>query len=129
MSCSLTWRFPCARADVELQKKLHPKLATLELKADAATVFETAVELCNELYGDVLSDSSKMVVEAVDTTKLMKFKDDVAIRITSVAERGMCRVDMRSASRTGKSDLGKNAARVTVFFQQLRSRIEKKGTK
>jgi uncharacterized protein (DUF1499 family) len=51
------------------------------------------------------------------TTLLFGFKDDVVIRITP-AENGS-RVDVRSVSRVGHSDLGANATRIREFLRQL----------
>jgi len=46
------------------------------------------------------------------------FKDDVSIRLTRDA--GATKVDMRSASRVGLSDLGANAARIEAYFAALK---------
>ena len=46
------------------------------------------------------------------------FKDDIVIRI--VAEGNGSRLDIRSMSRVGKSDLGKNAERIRKFLAALK---------
>jgi uncharacterized protein (DUF1499 family) len=59
------------------------------------------------------------VIEAVDTTAVMAFKDDVAIRVRGGAQG--TQIDLRSASRVGEGDLGANAKRIRAFldaFQQ-----------
>ena len=49
-------------------------------------------------------------------TRVMNFKDDVAIR---VSERdGAAAVDLRSVSRVGISDLGANAARIRAAIER-----------
>ena len=60
-------------------------------------------------------------IEAVVSTRLMGFKDDVVIRIRQQDET--IRVDLRSASRVGDSDLGANAARIVSFLDGLRARV------
>ncbi len=55
---------------------------------------------------------------ATDETFWFGFKDDVVIRITPAAGTGS-RVDVRSASRVGRSDLGKNAQRIRAFLARL----------
>ena len=45
------------------------------------------------------------------------FKDDVVIRITPAGSGS--RVDVRSVSRVGRSDLGANARRIREFLRQL----------
>jgi uncharacterized protein (DUF1499 family) len=53
-------------------------------------------------------------IEAVAVTPLMRFRDDVVIRVQ--AQDGGSRVDIRSASRLGISDLGTNARRIRTFI-------------
>lgn len=52
-----------------------------------------------------------------DTTLLFGFKDDIVIRITPAGSGS--RVDVRSASRVGRSDLGVNAKRIREFLRGL----------
>lgn len=56
-------------------------------------------------------------IEAMVTTLLFAFKDDVAIRLIETAEG--TRVDMRSASRWGQHDLGQNGRRIRAFMGDL----------
>jgi uncharacterized protein (DUF1499 family) len=56
-------------------------------------------------------------IEAVATTAIMGFREDVSIRIRR-AGSGV-RVDMRSASRFGGRDFGSNARRIEFFFAQI----------
>ena len=60
-------------------------------------------------------------IEAVATTFIFGFQDDLVIRITPTGSGS--RVDMRSKSRDGKSDLGANAARIRTFQSQLSGKI------
>ena len=67
-------------------------------------------------------DAAAGTIEAVDTTKWFGFKDDIAIRV-SAADAGspnLSRVDVRSKSRVGRSDLGTNAQRIRSYLQQLK---------
>jgi len=59
-------------------------------------------------------------IEATATTTLFGFKDDVVIRVAATP-RGS-RVDVRSESRIGKSDVGANAKRVEAFLDALARR-------
>jgi uncharacterized protein (DUF1499 family) len=47
----------------------------------------------------------------------MGFKDDIVIRIAG-QETGS-RVDVRSVSRVGKSDIGANAKRIRTFLKNI----------
>ena len=69
----------------------------------------------------VAKNRSKGVIEATDTTVLFGFKDDVVIRL--MAENGATRIDMRSASRQGRSDFRVNANRIKAFLVDLRTAL------
>lgn len=56
-------------------------------------------------------------IEATDTTPWFGFKDDIVIRVS--AQGNASRVDIRSVSRVGRSDMGKNAQRIRDFLQRL----------
>jgi uncharacterized protein (DUF1499 family) len=56
-------------------------------------------------------------LQAVAATKLLKFKDDVTIRIRR--QGGATRVSVKSRSRTGKLDFGQNARNVREFLAAL----------
>ncbi|MEM5517933.1 DUF1499 domain-containing protein [Henriciella sp. AS95] len=65
-------------------------------------------------------DVQQTMLEATATTGWFGFKDDIAVRIRAVD--GATRVDMRSISRVGLSDLGANARRVSSFMDELADR-------
>lgn len=62
-----------------------------------------------------------MRIEATDTTLLYGFKDDVVVRITE--SDGGTKVDVRSKSRVGRSDLGENAKRIRKFLARLEAEL------
>jgi len=62
-------------------------------------------------------DGGDSFIEALATTTFLAFPVDVSIRITD--EGDTTYVDMRSASRYGKHDLGDNAARIAGFLTAL----------
>lgn len=57
-------------------------------------------------------------IEATATTRWFGFKDDVVIRIVPSAVNGS-RVDIRSVSRVGLSDVGTNARRIRTFLKKF----------
>jgi hypothetical protein len=59
------------------------------------------------------------LLTAVATTRLLRFRDDIALRVRPIA--GGSRLDMRSRSRMGRDDLGANAARIRGFFRDLQA--------
>ena len=68
-------------------------------------------------------DVDKGIIEATDTTAWFGFEDDVIIRVTDNDSERL--VDIRSKSRVGQSDLGKNAARIHSFIKELDSVLAK----
>lgn len=65
------------------------------------------------------------LVHAVATTRWMRFRDDVLVRLRQAGgesgdQGAAIRIDLRSASRVGKSDLGTNGLRL----RDLRARLE-----
>ena len=64
-----------------------------------------------QIVGD---DAEAGRLEAVATTRWFRFKDDIVVRLRDRAEGGT-RIDMRSKSRIGRSDLGTNARRKPDF--------------
>jgi len=58
-------------------------------------------------------------LEASDTTRWFGFTDDIVVRVRPAP--GGSRIDVRSASRVGRSDLGVNARRIRAFLATLSS--------
>lgn len=58
-------------------------------------------------------------IDAIAASRIMGFPEDIAIRIRSQA--GQTRVDLRSASRLERTDIGSNAARIESFADDLQN--------
>ena len=102
-----------------LQREHYPDLQTLESTAAFEQVFDTVLQVATALGWDIyLQDRNAGIVEAVATTAIMGFRDDVVIRVRTNAAGSL--VDLRSVSRVGVGDLGANAARIRAFQQALR---------
>jgi uncharacterized protein (DUF1499 family) len=67
----------------------------------------------------VAADPTNGRIEATATTFWFGFKDDVVVRVTPV-DRGS-RIDVRSVSRVGRSDVGTNAKRITAYLKRIAS--------
>lgn len=88
----------------------------LPLKPDAA--FNRALDVARQMgWNLVSSDEREGRIEAVATTFWFGFKDDVVVRV-SPAQEGS-RIDVRSVSRVGLSDIGTNAKRIRTFLRKL----------
>lgn len=106
------------------QRKAYPELVTLSFaqsKADLMTASEQAVK--NLGFALVSANTATGIVEATDTTTWFGFKDDVVIRIKDEGSQRF--VDIRSKSRVGRSDLGKNAERIHSIINELNTLLEK----
>lgn len=71
-----------------------------------------------------LEAQPQLTFQGVATTRLMRFKDDFAIRVTMAADFAV-QVDMRSRSRIGKGDMGTNGRRIGTFLDELGQELKK----
>jgi len=69
------------------------------------------------------ADDEEGLIRAVSTTWLFRFPDDVQI-VVGLDENGQTRVDLRSRSRKGKGDLGRNPRLIGRFLRELDHRLE-----
>ncbi len=96
----------------------YPDLQTHRMDAAPAQAFEGAQQAARGLGWEIVSaDPAAGRIEATATTFWFGFKDDVVIRIEPDATGS--RVDVRSLSRVGGSDVGANAARIRAFLKEL----------
>lgn len=103
----------------ELQRIGYPELRALELPAPPGQAFARALAAARAMGWEITAaDEKSGTIEAVATTRWFGFKDDVVIRVA--AARGGSRIDVRSRSRVGRSDLGANANRIRDFLTTVR---------
>lgn len=103
------------------QREAYPDLRTVELSIPAAETFSRALDVSSEMGWDIVAAKpGEMRIEATATTLWFGFKDDVVIRIEPTASGS--RLDIRSKSRVGRSDVGANAARIRAFVDALQGR-------
>jgi hypothetical protein len=57
------------------------------------------------------------IIEAVARTPILGFRDDVVVRVRATPDGA--RIDVRSASRYGRNDLGTNASRVSNLIDNI----------
>ena len=105
------------------QRAAYPDLATLQSPRSYATSYNLALTTARKLGWEITrEDPNAGFIEAVDTTAIMQFKDDIVIRVRSNAEGSL--LDLRSVSRVGVSDLGANAKRIRAFMAAFRDAAE-----
>jgi uncharacterized protein (DUF1499 family) len=106
----------------ELQAKAYPDIKTLVIDGDIEKHLQSAENVLNDMNLDIVSvDIESGRIEAVATSFLFGFKDDMVIRMTET-DTAQVAVDVRSQSRVGKSDLGQNAKRIRRFMEGLAAR-------
>ena len=102
----------------EQQRTAYPDLQTLTYSQSKPELVEASKQAVENLGWELVNtDADKGIVEATETTAWFGFKDDVIIRVTDNDSERL--VDIRSKSRIGKSDLGKNAARIHALIEEL----------
>jgi uncharacterized protein (DUF1499 family) len=104
----------------ELQKETYPDIGPLHLDVPPAQAFDRAQNAAREMKWDVIiTDPAQGRIEATATTFWFGFKDDIVVRIA--ADGTGSRVDVRSLSRIGKSDVGANAKRVREYLAKVKA--------
>jgi uncharacterized protein (DUF1499 family) len=85
-------------------------------------VFDAALTSAKAQGWDVTTnDRDRGEIDAVATTRVFRFKDDVTITVTREGDGAV--VNVRSHSRIGKGDFGTNARRVRSFQADLAHRL------
>lgn len=100
------------------QKAAYPDLAPRDLTLPPDQAFARALAAARAMGWEIVAEkAAEGRIEATATTPWFGFKDDIVIRV--VATSGGARVDVRSKSRVGRSDVGANAARIRGFMNAL----------
>jgi len=101
-----------------LQAAAYPEVQTLRSALEYQVVFDKAVRVAMVLGWDIYrQDRDAGVIEAVDTTAIMGFKDDIVIRVRTGPDGSL--LDLRSVSRVGLGDMGANARRINNFIERM----------
>ena len=105
---------------------VYPTLEPLYFDGSTAEVAAVAERIMSKKSWEIVSPAGEsgdeIQVEATATSGWFGFKDDVAVRVRPVD--GVTRVDIRSTSRVGLSDLGANSTRVHGLMVELEDRAD-----
>lgn len=110
------------------QREAYPDIQPLILARPAEEVFDLAGDAVRRLKWRIETEEppagrgKPSYIEAVDRTLILGFPDDVVIRIDG--DQRQTRIDVRSASRYGRFDFGRNAGRIRDFYVELHARLE-----
>lgn len=112
-----------------LQARAYPDLVAIKLNRPREEAFDIAVEAVRRQKMAIVREEPPAAspprpgaIEAVDRTLILGFYDDVAIRVEG--DERTSRIDIRSASRYGRHDLGRNAERVRRLLREIVARLE-----
>jgi hypothetical protein len=111
----------------ELQHAAYPDIDPEETTASPQEAFDVAMKIvvrrkwrvvdARPPRGPVAGRPADGVIEAVARSLILGFPEDVVLRIRATTDG--TRIDVRSASRYGRGDLGSNAARVRNLITDI----------
>jgi uncharacterized protein (DUF1499 family) len=102
------------------QRKGYPDIQPLLLGVPPQVAFARALDTAESMgWTLVASNPAEGRIEATDRTLWYGFKDDIVIRVAPSGSGS--RVDVRSVSRVGRSDIGINAQRIRQFIAKLKT--------
>lgn len=102
------------------QRAAYPDIQPLTLPEPTAKAYARALATAQRSGWEIIAaNQSSGRIEATATTPWFGFKDDVVVRITPSADGS--RIDVRSVSRVGSSDVGANAKRIRNYLAAVRS--------
>lgn len=111
--------YPGANAGV-LQRAAYPDIVPLILAVPPAEAFKRVDEAATAMAWEVVArNPAEGRLEAIATSEWFGFRDDIVVRIRP--DRTGSRIDIRSKSRVGESDLGVNARRIREFIARLKA--------
>ena len=98
----------------QLQRQAYPDIKSVTVSKTPEQTFDAAEKIVAKLGWKVLNvNRSLLTIEAFDTSWILRFKDDIAIRVRN--DGNGSRLDIRSMSRMGIYDFGINARRIRRF--------------
>lgn len=102
----------------EQQRAGYPDVAPVTLSQPKSQAFARALGAAAEMGWEIVdANEAAGIIEATDTTRWFGFKDDIVVRLTPWGSG--TRVDVRSVSRVGLSDVGTNAQRIREFLERI----------
>jgi uncharacterized protein (DUF1499 family) len=107
----------------EQQREAYPDVEPLDLSSNAQAAYDAALQVITKRKWRIMAERPPQAgrrdgqIEAIARTPIMGFREDVSLRIRTT--RGGVRIDVRSASRLTRHDLGSNAARVKSLLDDI----------
>jgi uncharacterized protein (DUF1499 family) len=102
------------------QQAGYGPIGPIKERLDPAAAFARVTEVAQAIpsWKITYSDPKTNTLEAVATSKLWHFQDDIVIQIRPTPD-GASLIEMRSKSRDGVGDFGVNARRIRRFYDRV----------
>lgn len=106
----------------------YPDVQPRQYAVGRAQVFDAAMHAVNRLprWALVSSRAETGEIRAEATTLVLRFVDDVVIRVTEQGNGTV--VSVRSSSRVGRGDFGQNARNIRAFLAACDRQLERRAT-
>lgn len=111
------------------QARAYPDIKPMQIARSSEEAFGLVSDAVKRLKMETVREETPDpdagtagTLEAVDRTLVMGLYQDVAIRVTGDDESA--RVDIRSASRFGHADMGRNAERMRELMKEIQARVD-----
>lgn len=107
----------------QAQRNAYPQVGPLVLDIPAREAFELVRRTLQARGYRILEAippggrSGLGRIDAVDYSLVLRFPDDITVRIRPLADGA--RIDIRSVSRYGRADFGVNARRITTMIDEM----------
>jgi uncharacterized protein (DUF1499 family) len=117
------------KGSADEQARAYPDIKPMRIARSSEEAYALVVDAVKKVKMEIvredapdLEDGTSGAIEAVDRTIIMGLYHDVAIRVSGDSESA--RVDIRSASRFGHGDMGRNAERIRELVKEIQARID-----
>jgi hypothetical protein len=111
------------------QARAYPDIRPMRIERPVEEAYALVVDAMKRLKMEIVRDDAPDPdagtpgeIEAVDRTLVMGFYEDLAVRVTGNEESA--RVDIRSASRFGRADMGTNAEGIRELVKEIQARVD-----
>jgi uncharacterized protein (DUF1499 family) len=101
---------------------LQPREYAAGRERVATAVREALADLPRWSYVGFASGAQETQIQAVHATRILRFKDDVAVSLGSLGQN-RTRPSVRSRSRLGRWDFGQNARNIRELLAELDRRL------
>ena len=100
------------------QQKAYPDVRPGMMNVPPQQAYDRALTAARDMGWEIVdANLNEGRIEATATTFWFGFKDDVIVRITPAGNGS--RIDVRSVSRVGTSDVGTNAKRIEKYLKKV----------